>query len=98
MKAIVYTEYGAPEVLHLAEVTQPAPAANELLVRVHAAAVDAGATNRICGVSGEGRWLKTGAGAVSVAGAAFVLDCACSISACLASAIAAACFLAACVL
>lgn len=30
-------------------------------------AVDAGATNRICGVSGEGRWLKTGAGAVSVA-------------------------------
>jgi NADPH:quinone reductase-like Zn-dependent oxidoreductase len=42
MKAIVYIEYGAPEVLHLAEVTQPAPAANELLVRVHAAAVSFG--------------------------------------------------------
>lgn len=42
MKAIVYTEYGAPEVLHLAEVETPAPASNELLVRVHAAAVSFG--------------------------------------------------------
>lgn len=42
MKAIVYTEYGAPEVLHLAEMAKPAPAANELLVRVHAAAVSFG--------------------------------------------------------
>jgi len=42
MKAIVYKEYGAPEVLHLAEMAKPAPAENELLVRVHAAAVSFG--------------------------------------------------------
>jgi NADPH:quinone reductase-like Zn-dependent oxidoreductase len=42
MKAIVYTEYGAPEVLHLAEVAKPEPADNELLVRVQAASVSFG--------------------------------------------------------
>jgi len=42
MKAIIYTEYGSPEVLHLAEVTTPAPQANEILIRVHAAAVNFG--------------------------------------------------------
>lgn len=42
MKAIVYTEYGAPDVLHLQEVETPSPGANELLIRVHAAPVNFG--------------------------------------------------------
>jgi NADPH:quinone reductase-like Zn-dependent oxidoreductase len=42
MKAVVYTEYGTPEVLHLAEVTKPAPKDNEVLIRVHATPVNFG--------------------------------------------------------
>ena len=40
MKAIVYTEYGAPDVLHFAEVAKPAPKDDEVLIRVHAASVN----------------------------------------------------------
>lgn len=42
MKAIIYTEYGAPDVLHLKDVDKPAPQDNEVLVRVHAAPVNYG--------------------------------------------------------
>ena len=42
MKAIVYTEYGAPDVLHLTEVTKPTPQATEILIRVRATAVNFG--------------------------------------------------------
>ena len=42
MKAIVYTKYGLPDVLHLEEVEKPAPRDEEVLVKVHAASINAG--------------------------------------------------------
>ncbi len=40
MRAVTYTCYGGPEVLGLAEVEKPVPAAGEVRVRVHRAAVN----------------------------------------------------------
>lgn len=40
MKAIVYHEYGSPDVLRLVEVATPAPTDDEVLVRVHAVSVN----------------------------------------------------------
>jgi NADPH:quinone reductase-like Zn-dependent oxidoreductase len=42
MKAIVQTEYGAPDVLQLVEVSQPVLSDNGVLVQVYAASVNAG--------------------------------------------------------
>ena len=41
MKAIVYTKYGSPDVLHLQEVEKPIPADDQVLVKVHAVSVNA---------------------------------------------------------
>ena len=40
MKAIVYTEYGPPDVLQIREVEKPAPREDEVLVKVHAASAN----------------------------------------------------------
>lgn len=40
MKAIVYKEYGSPDVLELKEMERPAPKDDEVLIRVHAASVN----------------------------------------------------------
>ena len=40
MKAIIYTEYGGPEVLQTTEVEKPSPKDGEVLIRVHAASIN----------------------------------------------------------
>ena len=42
MKAIIYKRYGPPDVLQIAEVEKPAPGENQVLVKVHAASINAG--------------------------------------------------------
>lgn len=42
MKAVVYKEYGPPEVLQLAAVEKPVPKDNEVLIRIYASAVNSG--------------------------------------------------------
>jgi NADPH:quinone reductase-like Zn-dependent oxidoreductase len=40
MKAIVTTQYGPPEVLQLKEIATPAPAENEVLIKLYASSVN----------------------------------------------------------
>jgi NADPH:quinone reductase-like Zn-dependent oxidoreductase len=49
MKAIIYTQYGSPVVLRLAEVKRPAPANDEVLVKVNAASLNSWDWDRLTG-------------------------------------------------
>jgi NADPH:quinone reductase-like Zn-dependent oxidoreductase len=42
MKAVIYTEYGAPEVLQIKEADKPYPKGNEVLIRIRAVSVNYG--------------------------------------------------------
>ncbi|MFW9973983.1 MAG: NAD(P)-dependent alcohol dehydrogenase [Candidatus Thorarchaeota archaeon] len=42
MKAMIWTKYGPPDVLQLQEIDTPIPKGNEVLVKVHAASLNAG--------------------------------------------------------
>ncbi len=42
MKAIVYLQYGSPDVLQLKDIEKPVPAPDEVLIKVYAASVNAG--------------------------------------------------------
>lgn len=50
MQAIVYREYGGPEVLHLGQVDRPSIGADEVLVEVRAAGLDRGTWHLMTGV------------------------------------------------
>lgn len=58
MKAIVYTQYGSPDVLQLKEVAKPEPKDDQVLVRVHAAAVNALDYRRFEKLSAMGRFME----------------------------------------
>lgn len=42
MKAVIYTQYGDPNVLKVAHVTKPSPKENEVLIKIHATTVTTG--------------------------------------------------------
>jgi NADPH:quinone reductase-like Zn-dependent oxidoreductase len=62
MKAVVFRQYGGPEVLHIEEVEKPSPKADELLIRVHAASLNPFDWHRMRGLPYPVRLIMTGIG------------------------------------
>jgi len=58
MKAIVYTQYGSPDVLQLRDVTKPEPRDNQVLVKVHAASANALDYRRFENISTMGKLME----------------------------------------
>jgi len=58
MKAIVYTQYGSPDVLQLKEITKPELRDDQVLVKVHAASANALDYRRFENLSAMGRFLE----------------------------------------
>ena len=59
MRAIIYTRYGPPEVLHLAEVEKPAPQDDEVLIKVLAASATKYDTWTRSSTAPPGFWLMS---------------------------------------
>ncbi len=59
MKAIVYTQYGAPDVLQLRELAKPEPAEGQVLIKVQAASANAMDYRRFEMTSTFGRFMDT---------------------------------------
>jgi len=58
MKAIVYTQYGSPDVLRLKEVEKPEPKEKQVLVRIRAASANALDYRRFENLSATGRFME----------------------------------------
>lgn len=58
MKAIVYTQYGSPDVLQLKEIAKPEPKEDQVLVKVHAASTNALDYRRFEKLSSMGRFME----------------------------------------
>jgi len=58
MKAVVYTQYGSPDVLQFVDVAKPEPKDNQVLVKVYAASINALDYRRFDGLSFMGRLME----------------------------------------
>ena len=58
MKAIVYTQYGSPDVLQLRELAKPGPSEDQVLVKVHAASANALDYRRFEKLSAKDRFME----------------------------------------